>query len=340
MSLAAYYEGARRIRLDASVPVQPAPGEVRLRVSHCGICGTDLRIWRGLMDARVAPPRVIGHELAGVVEAAGPGVSDFAPGDRVAVMPILSCGACPACRAGRTNTCHKLKVLGIDVPGAFQEYLTVPARLLHRLPAGLPMDAAALAEPVAVACRAVRIAAVQPGEFVVVLGGGPIGMLTAMVAQHLGARVVLAGRNPERARLAADAGIEVVDAGESTLPALVEERTNGAGADVVFEATGTPGGAAMMTALGSAECRIVVLGLHVPPPPVDLFRFFWRELKLFGCRVYRPEDFAQAVALLGLGSLPFDRAITHRFPLAELPAALANMESGGGVMKTVILCSE
>ena len=137
---AAYYEGNRKVRAGECTPVDPAHGEVRLRVSHCGICGTDLHIYHGNMDHRVRLPQVIGHETAGVIEAVGDGVSGWATGDRVTVMPLDPCHQCPACRAGHSHICQKLKFIGIDTPGGMQALWTVPAHTLHRVPAELQTD--------------------------------------------------------------------------------------------------------------------------------------------------------------------------------------------------------
>ncbi len=130
---AAFYEGNRRIAIDACEPVPPKSEEVQLKVSHSGICGTDLHIYHGVMDARVTMPQIMGHEMSGVVHTLGSHVEGFQIGDRVTVMPLDPCGHCPACQAGHSHICHNLKFLGIDTPGAFQSYWTVPAHTLHHL---------------------------------------------------------------------------------------------------------------------------------------------------------------------------------------------------------------
>ena len=135
------------------------------------------------MDARVKMPQIMGHEMSEIVHKVGAGVQGFLEGDPVTVMPLDPCGACPACQAGHTHICHNLKFLGIDTPGAFQSYWTVPAHTLHKLPDNLSLAHGALIEPLAVACHDVRLAHVAPDDNVVVLGGGPIGMLVGLVAK-------------------------------------------------------------------------------------------------------------------------------------------------------------
>lgn len=336
---AAFYEGNELIRIGECIPVAPAAGEVQIRVSHCGICGTDLHVFHGAMDHRVTKPAVIGHEMSGVIESLGADVSGWAVADRVTVRPLDSCGACPACKAGHSHICQQLKVIGVDRPGAMQRLLTVPAPTLHRLPDALSLKEGALIEPVAVACHDVRLGEVKADEFVVVLGGGPIGALIALVAQRKGARVLVSEVNPFRIMLLQGLGIEVADPAESDLVAVVEEQTGGAGADVVFEVTSSKAGAEMMTRLPRVRGRIVIVAIFSQPPQVDLFKFFWREISLRGARVYEAQDFEEAIALAASGALPLAKLITNVCPLDDLEWGLRQLEKGGEVMKVLIECS-
>jgi 2-desacetyl-2-hydroxyethyl bacteriochlorophyllide A dehydrogenase len=337
---AAYYEGHETIRIGEYEPAPPGAGQVRIRVSHCGLCGTDLHVFHGKMDHRVQFPQVIGHEVSGTIESVGPGVAGYEPGDRVVVRPLDACGACPACRAGHGHICQRLKFIGIDSPGALQGLWTVPAHTLHRLPAALSLEQGALIEPLAVACHDVRLGEVKSGDFAVVQGGGPIGILIALVARSKGAQVAVSEVNPFRLKLAAGLGLEAVNARETDLVELVETRTGGAGADVVFEVTGSPAGVEQMTRLPRTRGRIVVVAIFGEPVKVDLFRFFWRELKLCGARVYEPQDFEEAIALAASGALPLDRLITNVLPLEGLESGLRAMERGGEVMKVLVKLAE
>jgi len=333
---AAYYQGSKTIQLGESQVRRPGPGEVRLLVAYCGICGTDLHIYQGHMDQRVDIPQVVGHEMSGLIAEVGPRVTGWQAGDRVVVRPLDPCGHCPACRAGHAHICYKLKFLGIDTPGAFQGSWTVPAHTLHRLPDNLPLDQAALIEPLAVACHDVRRGEVQSGDDVVVIGGGPIGMLVSLVAQHVGARVLVSEINPHRLALARELGVEAVNPRDTDLLQAVADRTAGAGADVVFEVSGSAAGASTMTQLARTRGRIVVVAIFAEAPPVDLFRFFWRELELRGARVYEPQDFSQAIELAASGTLPLEHLISARRPLEELQRALEEIESSTDLMKILI----
>jgi (R,R)-butanediol dehydrogenase/meso-butanediol dehydrogenase/diacetyl reductase len=338
---AAFYEGHEVIRIGDCTPVEPGPGQVQISVSHCGICGTDLHIFHGRMDHRVKLPQVIGHEMSGTIVAAASDVEGWKAGDHVTVRPLDSCGVCPACKAGHSHICMKLKFIGIETPGAMQGLWTVPAFTLHRLPVNMPLRLGALIEPLAVACHDVRLGEVRAGEYAVVQGGGPIGMLIGMVAKHAGARVVISEVNPFRIQLARELGLDAVDPREVDLVAKVTEETDGAGADVVFEVAGVQASAEMMTKLPRPRGRIVMVAIYGgEPPKIDAFRFFWRELKMVGARVYEPQDFDQAIVLAAAGALPLERIVTTVLPLDELEPAFRQMESGGSVMKILMRCSE
>ena len=336
MTQAAYYEGERRIRMGAGEVIAPGPGEAQLKVSHCGICGTDLHIYHGAMDARVSMPLVMGHEMSATVERVGAGVTDFAPGDKVAVMPLAPCGDCPACQAGHSHICHNLDFLGIDTPGAFQSYWTVPAYTLHRLPRNMSLKHGALIEPLAVAVHDVRLADLKAGDQVVVLGGGPIGMLVALVARQAGAHVLVSEINPYRVELAQSLGLDAVNPTETDLVDLVMQRTGGAGADIVFEVSGSQAGATIMTELLRTRGLAVVVAIFARKPEIDLFRFFWRELRLQGVRVYESQDFAAAIGLAAAGELPLDQLITDIRPLSALQSGFEDMDGGGRVMKILL----
>ena len=336
---AAFYEGNEQVRIGPCEPVEPGRGQAQIRVSHCGICGTDLHIFHGKMDHRVHFPAVLGHEMSGTITATGPNVDRFQTGDRVTVMPLDPCGDCPACRAGHSHICHRLKFIGIDAPGAMQSLWTVPAHTLHRLPDSLSFEQGALIEPVAVACHDVRLAEVRPDEYVVVQGAGPIGVLVALAAEAEGARVVMTEINPFRIALAQEFGLDVIDPRKTDVAAMVNEETGGAGADVVFEVSGSAGGAELMTKLPRTRGRICVVAIYADPPRIDLFRFFWRELRLLGARVYEHQDFDKAIQLAAAGKLPLDRLITRVVPMEELQESFRQMERGEEVMKILVRCA-
>ncbi|MHA6483361.1 zinc-dependent alcohol dehydrogenase [Paenibacillus sp. strain BS8-2] len=336
---AAFYEGNKTMVVGKGSRREPGPGDVEIKVAYTGICGTDLHIYHGHMDHRVMKPQVIGHEMSGVIERVGDEVTAYKPGDKVTVKPLGPCGECPACQDGCSHICHRLQFMGIETDGAFQSYWTVPASTLHLLPDELSLQHGAMIEPLAVACHDVRLGKVAPGEYAVVIGGGPIGTLIALVARAAGARVVVAEINPYRLQLLEELGFETCNSKEIDLAEYVQEATGGKGADVVFEVTSSLAGAEVMTKLPKVRGRIVIVGIFSKLVPVDLHRFFWRELQLFGARVYEHEDFEQAIQLAASGQLQLDRLISEVYPIEQIQAGFEQMESGSGVMKVLIACN-
>lgn len=337
---AAFYEGKKSFRIGACHPQSPGLGEVRIHVSYCGICGTDLHVFNGAMDQRIKFPQVIGHEMSGFIAEIGEGVEDFAVGDAVVVRPLDACGQCPACQAGHNHICQNLNFMGIDSPGAFQSYWTVPAHTLHRLSKNFDMKIGAMIEPLAVACHDVRLGGIRSVETVVVLGGGPIGMLVGLVAQSRGAKVILSEPQDFRLNLSKELGFDSISPEEQDLVAYVEGKTKGAGADAVFEVSGSKTAAEVMTNLVRTRGRIILVAIHPKPTPVDLFRFFWRELRLFGVRVYEGQDYEDAISLAASGKLPLDRLITAVEPIDRLPEVFQSFETNPKAMKVLIQCSE
>ena len=335
----AFYAGQKKIQVNSCVPDTTPNDHVKIAVSYCGICGTDLHIFHGHMDQRIKVPQVIGHEMSGTIIDVGNQVQNWNPGDRVTVRPLDPCNTCPACNAGHSHICQNLKFLGIDTPGAMQSVWTVPAHTLHRLPLDLSLRTGALIEPMAVACHDVRLAEILPDEFALVQGGGPIGLLVALVAKMQGARVVISELNPYRLALANQMGLSTVNPNELDLIEFVNQETSGAGADIVFEVSGSKAGASVMTQLLRTRGRIVVVAIHSQPTEIDLFRFFWRELKLIGVRVYEPEDFEEAIKLVTSEKVLLNQLITKVLPLEESETGFHELTQGGQTMKILLQCS-
>nr|WP_319385100.1 alcohol dehydrogenase catalytic domain-containing protein [uncultured Roseibium sp.] len=339
LSHAAVYRGDKTFSLEQKQVSDPGPGEVQIKVAYCGICGTDLHIFLGHMDQRVGFERTIGHEMSGTISAVGAGVDGLKPGDRIVVRPLDHCGECPACRAGHEHICHNLKFIGIDTEGAFQEYWNVPAHTIHVLPEGLDLAHAALIEPLAVACHDVNRAQVKPGEDVLVIGGGPIGLLVALVARHAGGKVTISEISESRLAYAEKLGFTTINPKLSDAAGQVNALTGNKGADVVFEVSGSQPGVDLMTDAAAARGRIVMVAIHAKKPDVDMFRFFWRELELFGARVYRPEDYDQAMQLLAEGVVDCSSFITDIQPLKDIQGAFEALTQNPSAIKSMIQIS-
>jgi len=331
----AAYTGSGSVEILDTPDRAPDDGEVEVAVAFCGLCGTDLHIVHGTMDARVTTPHVFGHEMSGVVSRVGVGVDDWQVGARVTVMPLLWDGTCAACLDGAQHICQDLTFIGVDTAGALQQRWVVPARTLMALPDDLPLRTAALVEPTAVAVHDVRRSELQVGDRAVVLGGGPIGLLIATVARHAGAEVLVSEVDPGRRERIASLGFAVVDPTSADVALEVDRWTHGVGADVVFEVSGAAAAVRQSTALAKVRGTIVVVAIHAAPREVDLQRVFWRELRLLGARVYRRSDFERAVTLLRDGVVPADALITAVVPLAETARAVAELSSGSA-MKVLV----
>lgn len=332
---AVQYVGKGTVQPGEVDPVKPGRNEVQIRVAFAGLCGTDLHIVHGAMDARVSTPLVFGHEMSGTVEAVGAEVTSVRAGDLVTVMPLDWDGACPACLAGHEHVCQNLNFIGIDSPGALQELWTVPEAVVVPVPADVPLEHAALVEPVAVAVHDVGRGGVAASDKVVVIGGGPIGLLIATVARHVGADVRVSELDPKRRRQVHDLGFEVIDPRSQDPIAMVEAWTGGAGADVVFEVSGAGAAVLGATSLAKVRGRVVVVAIHPTPTPIDLQRVFWRELTIHGARVYERKDFDRAVELVAQGVIPFERLITRVVPLEQTQEAFEVLEAGAA-MKVLV----
>jgi threonine dehydrogenase-like Zn-dependent dehydrogenase len=326
--LTARYVGDHTIDSAEATPVAPGAGEVQIRVAYTGLCGTDLHILHGNMDARVTTPLVFGHEMSGTIAALGAGVKGWSVGDNVTVMPLDWDGTCPACLAGNQHICQNLNFIGIDSPGSLQELWNVPEGVLVGLPAGLRLDHAALVEPVAVAVHDVRRSQLKPGDKAVVIGGGPIGVLIASVARNFGGEVVVIELDPNRRAQIEALGFTTLDPRETDQVAWVNNWTGDAGADIVFEVSGAAQAVLGATDLAKVRGTLVVVAIHPVPREMNLQRLFWRELTILGARVYQRTDFEKAVELLESGAIPADVLITRIVPLDETQAAFADLESG------------
>jgi (R,R)-butanediol dehydrogenase / meso-butanediol dehydrogenase / diacetyl reductase len=331
----AYYVGKGAFEVREGEIVRPAPGQVRVEVAYCGVCGSDLHVFRGHLDNRVRAPQVIGHEASGTVAEVGDGVEGFAAGDRVVVRPVDYGPPDPVDNGYPTLGKH-MRLIGMEVPGALQGSWTVPAHALHHLPDDVSLRQGALVEPIAVACHVMRIGEVKAGEKAVVIGGGPIGLLVALVARHNGAQVILSEVNDHRVDFASSFGLATTNPKREDLDDVVRRFSGGAYADVVFEASGTAAGAAAMMGLARVHGRVVVVGMHPEPREVDLLRVFARELRVFGARIYEPVDFEEAIALVREGSIPFERLVTEVAPLDDVQRVFETLDASPEGMKFLI----
>ncbi len=331
------YEGNKTFSVIEKQVEAPVSGDVRIKVAYSGVCGTDVHIYHGMMDKRVNIPVTIGHEMSGVIDAVGDGVNGYKVGDKVVVRPLDDRGVKPSDK-GFNHVCEDLKFIGIDSPGSMQQYWNVPAFTLHKLKEETDLKLAALIEPLSVASHDVRLSELKPGETAVVLGGGPIGLLVAMVAKDVGAKVIISEVNPVRITKAKDLGFDCVNPMEIDLVTYVREQTEGRLADVVFEVAGVQPALDIMTEVAGIRGRIVMVAIHGEPKPVNLFKFFWKELKLIGARVYEKEDYEKSIALITENQLPFEDMITDVQPLSNIQEVFENIDKNPNGLKVLMDC--
>ncbi|MHA4845057.1 zinc-dependent alcohol dehydrogenase [Flavitalea antarctica] len=334
---AAHYEGNQKFSIGPGVSEPLQDGQVKVKVAFCGVCGTDVHIYHGKMDARVKIPQIIGHEVSGEVVEIANNVTSVKVGDRVAVRPLQPGKEDPSDN-GFKHIGKNLKFIGIDSAGGMQTYWNVPAYTLHQLPAHLSFQLGAMIEPLAVACHDIRLSELKAGENVVVLGGGPIGVLIALVAKHKKANVLLSEPNEKRIALCRSLGLNVVNPVQEDIVKVTETFTDGAMADIVFEVSGVKAAVEVMTQLPRVRGRIVMVAIHSESKPVDLFRFFWKEIKMLGARVYEPEDFDTAIELAASGELPLDKLITQVFPLEQIQEVFETIDNNPSGMKYLLDC--
>jgi len=298
---ALFYEGNGTLTLKETATPKVGGGEALVRVAFNGICGTDMLIYHDGLT-RVKPPVIIGHEFSGVIEQLGDDASDFKVGDRVVAEPLMTCGTCPACVSGHYNVCTRaFKLLGADADGGIATFVKVPTNKLFKVPQNLSMQAAAFVEPLAVGVHMVRQSGLTAGQTALVVGGGPIGLIAAKVAALKGANVYISEINEFRVAKAKEFGFRVINPQETNVTEALQAVTGGNGAHVSFEATGTNFGLNDCIAATGAKGKIVIAGLPKKPPTIDAYQIVAKELTLTGSRVYRSEDFEDALALMESG---------------------------------------
>ncbi|MEL6190962.1 MAG: zinc-binding dehydrogenase [Bacteroidota bacterium] len=335
---AAYYLEKGKFELGEGNAISPGPDEVRLDVAFCGVCGTDVHIFHGVMDKRIGPPQIVGHEASAVVAEIGENVENVQVGDKVAIRP-LQFGEPHPFDKGYPHVGKNLSFIGIDSAGAFQQSWTVPAYTLHKLPDQLNLKHGAFIEPLSVACHDVKIGRVAEGENCLVMGGGPIGTLIAYVLKKKNAQVIISEVNEARISMLKELGFQVINPVTENLTGRISELTQQAMIDCVFEVSGSQAAVSTMTEVVNVRGRIVMVAIHGGGPrSVDLFKFFWSEIEMLGARLYQEEDYEEAIQIAASGHIPFDKLITKVTPLSDIQAVFEEIDQNPAGMKYLINC--
>jgi (R,R)-butanediol dehydrogenase / meso-butanediol dehydrogenase / diacetyl reductase len=329
---AAMFYGKEDVRIEEIKEPQVRPGTVKIAPAFNGICGSDLHLYHvGPMPPAPtadAPhplsgetlPVVLGHEFSGVVEELGDGVEGLAVGESVVVEPLMVDGTCPACKAGKYNLCEKMGFIGISGRGGgLSEHIVVERRWVHRV-GDLPLDQAAMIEPLAVALHSVKHAGVKAGQTAVIGGGGPIGLLVAAVLKAKGLETIVSEVSKARREKALSSGVAdaVVDPAHEELRAVVYERTGGAGADVAFDAAGVPVVVAQLIDVLGAGGRLEIVAIHTKPVELNVTTQLTMKDGVLGSSIGYANDHEEAIELVRSGQVNLAPFITRRILVDDI----------------------
>jgi L-iditol 2-dehydrogenase len=320
---------------DVAKPAMRA-GQVLVRITHTGLCGTDLKIYKGAIPVHY--PLIMGHEVIGEV-AGGETPDGIRRGDRVIIDPMLFCGTCFQCRAGQTNLCPSGAFIGRDTDGGFAEYAAVPASHIFRLPDSIDSQTAPLIQVATTCLHAQRRTPLFLGESVAVVGLGVSGQLHVQLAKARGAGTVIGiSRSSFKTEMARALGADVtIESGAGAVD-KVRDATGGRGADVVIESTGVMASLADAIRMARVGGRILSFGImNVREGALPFYDLYFKELTLIYARASKPEDFPGTIDLVDRSALRLEPLVTHRMSLGELEAAIGMVEDGADGRLKIIL---
>ena len=325
-----------RFKLKEKSKPLKAAGEAILNIKKIGICGTDLHAYKG-NQAFFTYPRILGHELAAEVIEIDENDQNIKVGDKVIVMPYISCGRCIACRNGKTNCCTNIKVFGVHIDGGMQEQISVPVNLL--IPANkLSYAEMAITEPLAIGAHAIRRAQIQPNEYIVIVGCGPIGIGIMKLAQIAGAKVIAMDRDSGRLNYARDKiGVDHTVLTGNTALDVIEQITKGEMATAVFDATGNKEALEKGIYYMAHGGRYILVGLSKGKIEFDHPAMHAKETAIICSRNATLEDFKTVMAILRKGKFPVDSFITHNVGFTEMIHQFDSwLDPGNGVIKAIV----
>jgi len=327
---AAVIESVNRIIVKEVLFPELVPGNTVVKVAYAGLCGpTDEAILKGL-HPRAKFPLVLSHEFSGEIAFIEDGVEGLNKGDKVVINPLLSCNNCSTCRNGNQYICENLRLIGIDTDGGFAEYCSVPLNNIVLLPGDMPLNIAALSEPMAVGIHAVKEAGLRMGESAIVFGAGPIGLFVAEACRKAGAvDITIVEINKKRLEFARETGYNVIDADSLNLNSSFHKY------DFIFETTGSPEVLKVLLNYSKTKGTIVIVGKFDNMELFDLHTVLFNELKIIGARVYRENEFLLAVQILSENPQRYNKFISDYFPIEKIEdvfSAFRNRNNLGRVM--------
>lgn len=324
---AAVWQGGKDIRIEDVAKPRTGPSEVLVRVKAVGICGSEMHAYEGLSKRRV-PPLIMGHEFAGIVEEIGAGSSGLGIGDRVAVNPVVHCGKCEECLSGRTNICSARKHVGLDFPGAFAEYVTIPSRVCYRIPESMSFEMAALAEPISVGIHAAAVANLTQEDLVLVLGSGIIGLSCLIASKQKAQKTFVSDMFDSRLSFAGFFGADVtIDASKKDTVEEVKRITSGRGVDAAIEAVGIEPTVRQAVASVKDAGRVTLVGNLEENARINISHITLKEIQINGSYGRTQEDFMNALRVLEKTGESTLRLITHTFPLSRTAEAFETIST-------------
>ena len=335
---AVIYNSKNDFRLeDFSKPILNK-NEALLKVKAAGICGTDYIIWSG-KHPRIKKNIIVGHEVAGeIVDInAEDGWNDFKKGDRASVIPIISCGKCYACKNGFYHVCKNLKVLGIDINGCFAEYLKAPLENIIKLRNNVSYENIAIIEPLAVAVHAIMRSNFKIGDSVIIIGGGPIGILIAMLLRASGASlIVISDINPFRIKRIKELGFNFIDGRENNIIEFVDEFTMGEGFNILFEVAGDCTSSSKLINYVKIKGEIIIVGMFKDKAMFDFWNLNYKEVNIKGVRVYTRSDFIRSKRILESEKIDVRKLITHKIKLESIQDCMSVFEGNNDFLKILV----
>ncbi len=339
MKAAVFHGPGQPLKIEEVPTPKPGPGQLLIKTAACGVCHTDMHYIDHGVPTFKKPPLILGHEPSGYVAGMGEGVTGFSEGDKILLPAVYSCGSCSACRSGRENICDTMIMFGNNVDGAYAEYLVAPAKDTFIMPDEIPLqEGAIIADAISTPYHAiVNRACVKPGDYVVVLGCGGVGINLVQVAAAVGGSVIAVDINNDKLEWAKKFGAEVViNPNDDEKWTKTVRKLTGGGADIAIEAIGNPN--TIETAFNSLRTggRLVVLGYTDKKISINAGKIMYREMDIVGSLGCRVVDYPKLIEMCRMGKIKVKELVTARFKLEEINDAFDLLRKGEGLRSIIV----
>lgn len=338
MKAAVFYGPNQPLKIEEVPTPKPDLGQVLIKTAACGVCHTDLHYIDHGVPTFKKPPLILGHEPSGTIAGLGQDVSGFTEGDRVLAPAVLTCGECEFCRTGRENICAGMVMFGNNIDGAYAEYFLAPAKDIFHLPDEIPLqEGSIIADAISTPFHAIKNRAqVKPGDTVVVLGCGGVGINLVQVAAAVGGSVIAVDISPEKLEWAKKLGADItINPSDDENWTKSVKKLTGGGADIAIEAIGNPSTIEMAFNALRSGGRLVVLGYTHKDIALNAGRIMFREMEIVGSLGCRPVDYPKLLELCRLGKIKVKELVTGRFPLDKINDAFDILRKGEGLRSII-----